>query len=165
MLPIDVERFNQAVSLAQEGHKEEARVIIVQLLRTYQNDANLLLWFAFTTPSLTQARLALGKARVIDPGNPILDEAENWLLEQTAYRQMTGPLSPTVAQDYGATPQPAAFRPNLAPPKNEIDETDFLLQPPETVIKPERSGQTGRLTQSLQSLKFWLNNKSAPAKQ
>ncbi|MEI6045666.1 MAG: hypothetical protein WCS37_15070 [Chloroflexota bacterium] len=99
MLTADTERFNQAILFAQSGQREKARAIIVQLLRSEPNDPNLLLWLAFTSNKLEQARLALSKVRVIDPANPSLPDAESWLLQQEAQTQnifsSTLPIIPT----------------------------------------------------------------------
>ena len=84
MLPLDLEKFNQAVELANSGQKEEARRRLVELMRVYPDDANILLWFAFTTPNRVQSQLALSKVRVLDPRNPSLPGAESWLAAQQA---------------------------------------------------------------------------------
>jgi hypothetical protein len=82
MLPHDLEKFNQAVELANSSQREKARRLLIELMRIYPEDANVLLWFAFTTPNRVQAQLALSKVRVIDPHNPSLVGAESWLATQ-----------------------------------------------------------------------------------
>lgn len=84
MLPHDLEKFNQAVELANSSQREKARQLLIELMRIYPEDANVLLWFAFTTTNRRQAQLALSKVRVIDPHNPSLVGAESWLATQPA---------------------------------------------------------------------------------
>ncbi len=114
MLSAELERFNQAISLAQSGSKQAARSIIVELLRSYPQDPNLLLWFAFTTADLTQAQLALVKVRVLDPANPALPEAETWLSQQQTERA-------TAAWFKTATPTS-----QITTPPNQFNATPML---------------------------------------
>lgn len=155
MLPADLEKFNQAIFLAQQEQKEAARALIIELLRRYPHEANLLLWFAFTTPSPTQARLALSKARVLEPDNPTLDQASAWLEQQGAIRPPTTP----VVQP--ALPASVAFRPNPRPAEPEIDLSDFLISASPEVDTSVEQIPARRFSLSLRPLKFWRGRSSA----
>jgi hypothetical protein len=109
MQPAELEKFNQAVALAQAGRKQEARSLLAELLRTYPNDPNVLLWFAFTTDDLNQSRLALEKVRALDPANPALPGAESWLAQQQA---AMAPASVDFLLSSTAKPEPQTETPN-----------------------------------------------------
>lgn len=46
----ELSQFNQAIALAQAGHKQDAYDLFSSLRQHYPQDLNLLLWLAFTTP-------------------------------------------------------------------------------------------------------------------
>lgn len=96
----DLESFNHAVELANTGRKQEARAILAQLLRTYPNDPNILLWLAFTTEDLNQSRQAIQKARMIDPNYPALAGAESWLAQQEQKQAEQQVPAATVSVDF-----------------------------------------------------------------
>lgn len=75
--------FQQAVHLAQTGQLQQAYDQFVALSRTNLNDANLLLWIAFTSPNLAEARRAIDHATWLDPENPNLHAANvHWMSRQ-----------------------------------------------------------------------------------
>ena len=94
MLGADLQQFQQAVSIAQAGRKEEAHTVLTQLAYTNPNDSNLLLWLAFTATNLSTAHFALTRLRQLDPANPSLPGAESWLLTEEARQPV--PTIPTM---------------------------------------------------------------------
>jgi tetratricopeptide (TPR) repeat protein len=167
MLATDIEKFNLAISLAQSGQREEARVIIVQLLRTDPNEPNLLLWLAFTSGKIEQARLALSKVRVIDPTNPSLPSAESWLAEQEAQQKAnlnstTLPTIPTAIKSN----QPESFRVSDRNANYQAETADEIYQlptlhpqqpPQEVAYQQESSGYLSKIAEGWQSLKQALH--------
>ncbi|HEX2912878.1 MAG TPA: hypothetical protein VH186_18880 [Chloroflexia bacterium] len=82
MIPAELQGFNQAISLAQAGRKEEAHLILMQLAQTNPDDYNLLLWLAFTSSDLSLARIWIDRVAQQEPANPSLASARSWLIEQ-----------------------------------------------------------------------------------
>jgi hypothetical protein len=166
MLTTDIERFNQAISLAQSGQREEARVIIVQLLRTDPNDPNLLLWLAFTSGKIEQARLALSKVRVIDPTNPSLPNAENWLMEQEAQQKanfnsaiptITKPNPSGALPSFRVSERSANYQAENADDSYQLATLNPDVQQQEVEYKQESPGYLNRIAEGWQSLKQALN--------
>jgi hypothetical protein len=87
MNPFDLQRFNQAVGLAQAGQKVQAQSILRELNLSNPEDANLLLWMAFTSDNLADARNLLGNVARINPANPSLASAQSWLAAEEAKQQ------------------------------------------------------------------------------
>jgi hypothetical protein len=88
----DLQRYNQAIGLAQANQKEAAHEIFEQLMQRYTVNANVLLWFAFTAESWGQAHNAIEVARRYEPDNPGVAQAQAWLEEQ-AQIQFNAPES------------------------------------------------------------------------
>ena len=84
MNQFDQWEFNQAVTLAQAGKKEEAYARLKPLVMAGQENANLFLWLAFTTPDMTEAEKAIKRAHQIDPNDNNVNLAKTWLLGQKA---------------------------------------------------------------------------------
>src|SRR5690348_14369344 len=82
MTPEEMQSFNQAISFAQSGWKEEAHFILKQLARANPKEPNLFLWLAFTSNNLAEARAMLERAEVLNPVNPALAGAKKWLASQ-----------------------------------------------------------------------------------
>ena len=74
--------FNQAVNMAKAGRKGEAYQQFKALEVGHSKDANLQLWLAFTTPYSSEANSAIARAAKLDPFNPNIAQAREWL--QTA---------------------------------------------------------------------------------
>jgi hypothetical protein len=74
----DLAKFNDGVSLAQAGKKEEAYRRFKALAINNVKDANLFLWLAFTTPNALEAQRAIREAISIEPSNPNLKAAKEW---------------------------------------------------------------------------------------
>lgn len=103
MLPGDLQTFNQAVWLAQSGGKQEAHALLRQLAEAYPDNPNVLLWLAFTSDNLTQARFTLDRVALLEPSNPVLADAYNWLGQaEGSARSVPVPSEPAAP-----IPQPA----------------------------------------------------------
>lgn len=84
MRPDDLTEFNQAVAQAQSGQKSQAHARLLSLAERYPNDTNLLLWLAFTTGDLSQARAFINKIGQLEPNNASLGSARDWLAGEEA---------------------------------------------------------------------------------
>lgn len=79
MNELDLQKFNQAIQLAQNGQNMQAQNILAELILRYPKDANIWLWTAFTSPSQERARRAVERAAKLEPTNPNLAHARAWL--------------------------------------------------------------------------------------
>ncbi|HEX2913032.1 MAG TPA: DUF6159 family protein [Chloroflexia bacterium] len=84
MQAYDLQRFNQAVAMAQAGQQEQAHAILSQLIQIYPEEVNALFWFAFTSSSLAEARSVIARAERLQPNNPTLAHAKSWLAQMEA---------------------------------------------------------------------------------
>lgn len=80
----DLESFNQAVALAKDGKKEAANASLKLLAEANPQDVNCFLWLAFTAPNVSEAENALEIAAILDPYNPSLGQAQEWLVQEKA---------------------------------------------------------------------------------
>src|SRR4051794_7706580 len=78
--------FHQAVNLAQAGEKSAAYLILTALCEQHPATADLLLWLAFTTPNLHEARQAIRQVGELEPANSMLENARRWLNQAEAAR-------------------------------------------------------------------------------
>jgi hypothetical protein len=147
MLPVDLEKFNTAVELANAGHKKEARSRLAELLRAYPNDANVLLWFAFTSTNPVQSRLALNKVRVLDPDNPSLPGAESWLNQQM--NRPSYELDPQLVMEL-------PYQSSVAAGAADSGGERFVVSP---TVKTENGSPIGRLMTGLTSKLSGLKKK------
>ncbi len=94
MLPSDLELFQHAIKLANSGQKTVAYQQLLALYRinNNQNDTNLVLWLAFTTPNLTEAEQAVDWASTLAPNDPNVASARNWLEAEKARQQGYAPV-------------------------------------------------------------------------
>ncbi len=98
----DLERFHQAIALAETGKKTEAHAILAQLRRSNPQNSRVLLCFAFTASDPLIATEALDCAKTLDPNNNSITLAKDWWVRQTEKSQKavaTEPNSPP-ASDY-----------------------------------------------------------------
>jgi hypothetical protein len=109
MQPQDLDKFNQAVSLAQSGQKAVAHAQLGELARLYPNDPNVWLWLAFTSSDGAVAWAALERVAQLDPANASLAGARQWAQHQFG----------AVA----ATPPQLAYNPTPVPAYNEVRPT------------------------------------------
>lgn len=94
----ELEKFNQAVALANAGRKAEAQAILAQLVTLYPEEPNVLLWYAFTSDDLSQAEIAIERVRLLNPLNPALPQAESWLAQQLTANSPVSPDSLVAAR-------------------------------------------------------------------
>ncbi|HEX2912638.1 MAG TPA: hypothetical protein VH186_17655 [Chloroflexia bacterium] len=78
--------FQQAVTLAQAGRKMEAYSQLKLLAFNYPADTNLLLWLAFTSPSHEEANQLINSASSLEPANPVVVQAREWMSRQVPVR-------------------------------------------------------------------------------
>jgi hypothetical protein len=86
----DLVAFNLAVIQAQIGEKEAAYNQLKALLKKgkeNQQDPNLLLWFAFTSPDLEESKMALDIVTLLDPNNSDLPAAREWFIREQQQRK------------------------------------------------------------------------------
>lgn len=98
MNALDTQSFNEALTLANTGNKNEAHIRLRVLLITNPSSANLLLWLAFTSPDLAEAENYLRQAETIEPTNPSIAGAKNWLASEKA-KQPVFPPPPAFNQN------------------------------------------------------------------
>jgi hypothetical protein len=84
----DLKVFNQAVQLANSGHKQKAYQLIKSIAATNQDDSNLLMWLMVTTPDLREAGHALNLFVARDPHNPSIPGARKWLAAEKIKRNL-----------------------------------------------------------------------------
>lgn len=80
----DALTFVAAIAFAQAGEIQEAHQRLTALLKVNNNhrEPNLLLWFAYTSPKLEQRKVAIEMVALLDPDNPNLSDAREWLKQQ-----------------------------------------------------------------------------------
>jgi hypothetical protein len=89
----DLSRFQEAVAVAQGGDAPQAHDLLQELLRTNSAESSVWLWHAFTAPTLTQSARSIEEAARLNPGDPNLGPARQWLAER---RQAAPPPVPPV---------------------------------------------------------------------
>ncbi|MEI7554744.1 hypothetical protein [Candidatus Chlorohelix sp.] len=121
MTPEDSQNFNEAVSMAQSGMKETAYVVLNQLHKKYPADTHLMLWIAFTSPDILASKSFIRRAERLNPDNPDLPAARQWLQAEESKRvsgaaiNMTQPVADLAASFSQAT---ASLKKN--PPINPL---------------------------------------------
>jgi hypothetical protein len=78
----DLQSFNLAVNLAQSGNKEQAYQQLKALEQTNYKEVDLLLWLTFTAPTIREAESYVEKISIVDPINPNLARAKQWVDER-----------------------------------------------------------------------------------
>ncbi len=78
--------LNKAISLAQSGQKGEAYQQLRGLAYYHPQEVNLLLWLAFTAPTLDESRYCISQAQRLEPLNPSVAQAIIWLNKQEQVR-------------------------------------------------------------------------------
>jgi hypothetical protein len=111
MDPAQLQSFNEAVALAQDGRKAAAYQGLARLANSNPNDENILLWLAFTTPDLKESERAITQIKLLNPANPNLGSAAAWLERERATNKLPTIVPPfdttsTIAQR--PTPHPGA---------------------------------------------------------
>ncbi len=82
--PADLPTFHWAVGQAQSGDKMAAYLQFKTLERRNLDNIDLMLWVAFTAPTLLEAEGLIGRASAIAPGLPSVGQAQEWLAHQKA---------------------------------------------------------------------------------
>src|SRR5690349_17760885 len=90
----DTIAFNAAVKLFQSGNKEKAYLELKTLYDANSNNINLLLWLAFTAPTLGEAEKYILIASEIEPINFSVKKAQEWLNQQKISNQPSIPIPP-----------------------------------------------------------------------
>lgn len=80
--PFYVTAFNQAAIQAQFGQKWQAHASFKALETDNPLDLNLLLWLAYTAPSLEKADAYIKRAALQEPGSPSVAQAQFWFSQQ-----------------------------------------------------------------------------------
>lgn len=134
MQPLDLQKFYQAITLFQQGHKAEAHAALLALSKSYPTEASLWLWLAYTSDDLVFARSYLYRVKLLDPENPSLPGADKWLAGEEA-KKLTAPTP--------ARPTPKATKPariNPLPPKESppaVSVETSQARAAATFVKPE----------------------------
>ncbi len=115
MNPTDLQMFNSAVVLAQSGNTAAAHASLLTLNQRYPDESNVLLWLAFTSSNLKEARAALEKVARNDAANPALPSAQSWLAGQEATQVQAQPVFQAVAVAEPAYATATAATPSSAP--------------------------------------------------
>lgn len=106
MNTLDQSVFNEAVRLAQNGQTTNAYNSLKRLSELYPQDSNVLLWLAFSAPDSYIARQAISTIAQIDPQNPSLPAARQWLDDNTqtsASATANHPQQPTYETSYNSS--------------------------------------------------------------
>lgn len=77
-----ISRLAYGIQLAQNGSKEEAHQLLNELFLMRPNDTTLLMWLAFTSSDLATSRNYINRIAQLEPNNPTLPNAQNWLAQQ-----------------------------------------------------------------------------------
>ncbi len=156
----DLATFNQAVALAKGGYKEVAYSQLKALLNRYSREPNLLLWVAFTSPTLEESEAAIRTAASLEPQSSTVASARQWLeKQQNKQRQLTAgvgstPTPRTQAAIYASQNQPQSIESYAAdsgssPIAVEGDYTrgmkniraNFKTVDPQTVVETEKKAR------------------------
>ncbi len=137
MLPADTKTFNKAVAMAQAGQKQEAYAILNDLVSRIKDSGNLYLWIAFTTPDMDEARYMINKAASIDPANPALGQAFNWLADEEAKLKVATPALAGVSSGSQAS---NAYTNSAPPPTDHYKIVSPASEPaqPDNSTYPEK---------------------------
>lgn len=74
--------FNQAVYMANIGQKNQAYNTFSKIEAINPNDVEVLLWLAYTAPSLDISKEIIKRAKLVSPNNPMISQSENWFASQ-----------------------------------------------------------------------------------
>lgn len=153
MTPTDKQKFDQAVALAQAGRNQEAYNILGQLAPSNPDDSNIMLWMAFTASDPAKARLMLGKVAMLDPDNPALPGARNWLAAQEKKLTPVAAAKPVVAAATAAqtSPEPATTPAPAARLKPEVE-----VSTPKPKAAPAKKPKTRSQSRNARALRLGL---------
>lgn len=124
---IDLEKFNDAVALAQAGKKQEAYQRLKALsIATGAKDPSLLLWIAYTTSDLEEAETAIRMAEATNPNSQSVNAAYEWLRQQ----KLKIPPKQQSNQNTAQTMPPPNFIPPAYPANNQAYSKNNTNQRP-----------------------------------
>lgn len=139
----DLQAFNQAVQFAQSGQKSQAYQQLKGLLNSYPEDPGLILWLIFTSPQLLESQALLQRLAAVDPHNPSLTAAQEWVAHQQTKLQTTQFNAPQFAQPVYSPPVQPAYVQVAQPVQNQpvyAQAGQSLPQP--AMIKERQPGKT-----------------------
>jgi hypothetical protein len=88
--------FLEAVNLARAGQIKVAYTRLAGLARRCPGEAEVLIWLAYTTPDLLEAKKAICQATALDVYNPNLTLARSWLETELEQHSQT-PVVPAAS--------------------------------------------------------------------
>ncbi|NWJ47755.1 MAG: hypothetical protein HXX08_18025 [Chloroflexi bacterium] len=111
--------------MAQSDMKETAYVALNQLHMKYPADTHLMLWIAFTSPDILASKSFIRRAERLNPDNPDLPAARQWLQAEEAKRVLATPsaqnnTSPQPVGESGASFSPPKAALKKKPPINPL---------------------------------------------
>jgi hypothetical protein len=115
----DTHLYEQAISYALNGQREQAYDLLKFINVRNSGDINLTFWRMYTAPDLRKAEGLYNLAKLNDPNNIILVEAEAWLNYRRAGREIpSGGFSRFPPRPIGTLANPVAnnIKPNYFPP-------------------------------------------------
>ncbi len=138
----DLDQFQQAIELAEANNREAAHLILERLRQTNPDNSRVLLCYVFTSDDPAQAKPALETAAQLDPLNPSVSVAQNWLALQWPggnghdMHLATQFKAADFVDIYRASSQPEGILSGLA--QNELLSTPTLdiTQPDRPIFKP-----------------------------
>src|SRR5690242_8974727 len=74
--------YNQAITLAKMGHREQAYSFFKKIANNNPQDQQVIFWMVYTAPSLEKAQELLDRAHTINPDSPALQQADQWLTNE-----------------------------------------------------------------------------------
>lgn len=74
--------YNQAITLAKMGHREQAYSYFKRIAFNNPTEQNVVFWLIYTAPSLEIAQELLDQAHFLNPESPVLRQANQWLTNE-----------------------------------------------------------------------------------
>lgn len=149
----DVAELSRAIHLAQTSNKTAAHSILINLAAKYPGNTLILLWFAFTAPTLAESRSAISRATQLAPANPDVKSAQSWLDAEIAKAGVTTPALAPKADAFYSSDQTRTGQLTPSVPSNtpEINTTggDYSSRLNQAVAL----AQTGNKGQAYQNFK------------
>jgi hypothetical protein len=170
----DTHLYEQAAAYALAGQREQAYDLFRHISLRNPNDSNLTFWRMYTAPTTEKAEGLIRLARLNDPDNIILPEAEVWLDNRKHERpQPEGGFSRFPPRPIGTLANPFAnnfkpeFFPRMALERGPDQAQAQVVMPVPTVmpvgVMPATSAST--FTPSAQAFAFAPTPAPAPAYQ
>lgn len=124
--------YNQAITLAKMGHREQAYSFFRRVAQAEPRNQEVVFWLMYTAPSLEMAQAMLDRAHYINPDSPALAQADQWLtneklnLPQPAQGFLLFPpanLQTAIVPPYATRPgDPYSYYPALPPAPNAYSQ-------------------------------------------